>query len=214
MKGMRQLGAMLLIAGVGAMAQTPVEESDKGANAPGPWSFAITGDAYLVPQDADYGMAVFSADHKHVHLEGRYNYEEMKTGSVWTGYNFETGNKLTLSATPMIGCVFGNTAGVAPGYEISLGYKRIELSVDGEFVFDLKHSDSNFFYSWTELGYAPEKWVRFGLVAQRTKVYHTGLDVQRGVFVGFFHKRVDFTSYVLNAGWTDPTLVFEVGVTF
>lgn len=57
-------------------------------------------------------------------------------------------------------------------------------------------------------------WFRTGLVAQKTKAYHTSLNIQRGPLVGFLHKKVEFTTYVYNAGWTEPTLVFEVGVSF
>jgi hypothetical protein len=40
------------------------------------------------------------------------------------------------------------------------------------------------------------------------------LDVQRGFLVGVSHKNLEFTSYVFNVGWTDPTVVLEVGVSF
>jgi hypothetical protein len=53
-----------------------------------------------------------------------------------------------------------------------------------------------------------------GLVAQHTKAFHTSLDVQRGFLVGVSHKKVEFTTYIFNAGWTDPTVVLEAGVSF
>jgi len=53
-----------------------------------------------------------------------------------------------------------------------------------------------------------------GLVAQRTKAYHTNLDVQRGILLGFSRKRFDFTTYIFNAGWTDPTVVLSLGFSF
>jgi hypothetical protein len=114
----------------------------------------------------------------------------------------------------MIGGVFGNTTGVAPGYEVSLSYKQITLSSTGEYVFDTKHSSGSFFYSWPQLTYSPVDWFDVGLVAQRTKAYHTSLDIQRGLLVGFSHKKLQFTTYIFNAGWTEPTLVFEAGVNF
>ena len=110
----------------------------------------------------------------------------------------------------MVGGVFGNTTGVAPGYLFTLSYKKLSLYSEGEFVFDTKHSDSNFFYSWNEFTYSPTDWLRFGLAAQRTRAYQTPLDVQRGFFAGVSYKRVDFTTYVFNAGWTDPTVVLAM----
>ena len=114
----------------------------------------------------------------------------------------------------MIGGVLGNTAGIAPGYMASFAWKRIELSTEGEYVFDLRQKAGNFFYTWSELSYAPMEWWRVGLVAQRTKAYHTDLDIQRGVLIGLSGKRVDFTTYIFNAGWTDPTVVLSLGFTF
>jgi hypothetical protein len=133
---------------------------------------------------------------------------------LWLGYNLSFGEKLVLEATPMVGGVFGNTTGVAPGYLLTLTYKKLSLYGEGEFVVDTKHSDSNFFYSWNELAYAPTEWIRFGLASQRTRVYQTPLDVQRGFFAGVTYKRVDFTTYVFNVGWTDPTVVLAMGFNF
>jgi len=53
-----------------------------------------------------------------------------------------------------------------------------------------------------------------GLVAQHIKAFHTSLDVQRGFLVGVSHKKLEFTTYIFNAGFTDPTVVLEVGVNF
>lgn len=36
----------------------------------------------------------------------------------------------------------------------------------------------------------------------------------RGLFLGFKHKRLEFTAYVFNAGFTDPTVILEVGAVF
>jgi len=55
-----------------------------------------------------------------------------------------------------------------------------------------------------EMSYSPAEWCRAGLVAQRTKAYHTDLDIQK----------VDFTTYIFNAGWTDPTVVLSLGFHF
>ena len=44
----------------------------------------------------------------------------------------------------------------------------------------------------------------------RAKAYHTELDIQRGLLIGVSHKRIDFTTYVFNVGWTDPTVVLSL----
>ena len=57
------------------------------------WSFSLATSGYLVPHDQSYVSPTFTADHRWLHLEARYNYEYQKTGSLWAGYNFSVGNK-------------------------------------------------------------------------------------------------------------------------
>lgn len=209
------VGFFLLASLLSAQTKDKTESAEtSGETASDSWAFSANIAGYLVPHDRSYASPTFSADRQHLHLAARYNYEDKETGSVWLGYNFEMGDKIAFSLTPMVGGVFGNTTGVAPGYLASLGWKKLELSTEGEFVVDTKEHDSSFFYSWMELSYSPVEWFRTGLVAQRTKAYHTDLDIQRGVLVGFSRKKFDFTTYVFNAGWTDPTLVLSLGVHF
>ena len=196
--------------GTGTVVPPPLDE-EANRNA---WSFAAATYGYLVPDDESYFSATFRADRNWTHLEARYNYEDRKTGSVWVGYNLSFGEKLVLDATPMVGGVFGNTTAVAPGYLVTLSYKKISLYSEGEFVFDAKNSGGNFFYTWNELTYSPTDWFRAGLASQKTRAYQTPLDVQRGVFAGFTYRRLDVSTYVFNVGWTNPTIVLGLGCTF
>ena len=184
--------------------ESPPAESEKL------WSFAASAYGFLVPHSRDYINPNFSADRNWLHLEARYNYEALETGSLWVGYNFSTGTNLVFDFTPQIGGVFGDLTGVAPGWNLSLSYKRFSLSSQNEYVFDLGDSSGNFFYTWSELTYSPLHWLRFGLAAQRTKAYKSDLDIQRGFLVGVTYKKIDFTTYVFNWGWTDPTVVLAV----
>lgn len=178
------------------------------------WSFAASATTYVLPDDREYVQPTFSADHGGLHLEARYNYENLKTGSAWIGYNFSGGKKLEWELTPMLGGVFGNTTGIAPGYKLSLTYWKFELSSEGEWVFDTGNSEGNFFYNWSELSVSPVDWFRFGLVGQRTRAYQTDVDIQRGLLVGFSCKKMDFTTYVFNLDQGKPTWVFAVGMSF
>jgi hypothetical protein len=179
-----------------------------------PWSFSLITDGYLVPDDVSYVTPTFMADHRWLHLEARYNYEDLHTGSLWFGYNFSAGKKLVLNLTPMIGGVFGGTKGIAPGCEGSLTYKKFQASITNEYVFDISDPSGNFYYSWPQVTYSPVDWLHVGLVAQRTKAYQTRFDTQRGFLVGLSHKNVEFTSYIFNAGWTTPTVVLELGLNY
>lgn len=193
----------------GAVVPSQAEDADRNA-----WSFAAAGYGYIIPDDQSYFSPTFRADRKWAHLEARYNYEDRNTGSLWLGYNVSFGEKLVFEATPMVGGIFGDTTGVAPGYLFTLSHKPISLYSEGEFVFDVKNSNANFFYSWNELTYSPTDWLRVGMVSQRTRAYQTPLDVQRGFFAGLSHGKVDFTTYVFNVGWADPTVVLAIGFKF
>ena len=178
-----------------------------------PWSFSISASTYIVPDSRDYVQPTITADRGWLHLEARYNYEAPDTGSAWIGYNFSVGDTVKFEFTPMLGGVFGDTTGIAPGYEATLSWWKIELSTEGEYLFDTRGSSDNFFYTWSELSLAPTDWFRFGGVVQRTKLYDTSFDIQRGFLVGFSYKRVDLTTYVFNPG-NDATIVVAVSVNF
>src|SRR5262245_19504180 len=97
-------------------AQTPDEE-DEG------WMFSASAYTYFVPHDDDYIQPTFTVDHDWLHLEARYNYEDLDTASLWGGYNLSGGEEIAWEITPMLGVVFGDTDGLAPGYKGSLGWK-------------------------------------------------------------------------------------------
>jgi hypothetical protein len=185
------------------------EEKDEKA-----WSFSASAYTYIVPDSRDYVQPTFTADRGWLHLEARYNYEALDTGSAWVGYNFSGGEKLAWEFTPILGGVFGEMTGVAPGYKGSLSWWKLELYSEGEYVFDPGNSSNSFFYNWSELTLAPVEWFRFGMVTQRTRLYETDRDIQRGVLAGFSYKAVDLSAIVFNPDESKPTLVFAVAFTF
>lgn len=197
--------------GQGTAGSAPAPSSNVSQN---PWDFNFTIDGYMIPNETSYANPNFTADRDWLHLEARYNYENLRTGSLWVGYNFSAGKTLVLKVTPMIGGVFGRTTGIAPGCEASLTYKKVELSISNEYVFGTTNKSESFYYSWPQITYSPVDWFRVGAVAQHTQAFQTSLDVQRGFLVGVSHKQVEFTTYIFNAGWTDPTVVLELGVSF
>jgi len=75
----------------------------------------------------------------------------------------------------MVGGVFGETMGVAPGYK-------------GLF--------------------------RFGLVVQRTKVYETDFDIQRGLLFGLSYRSLDLTACIFNLDDSHPMVVIGVGLSY
>jgi hypothetical protein len=218
MKDTRQLtvfAVALLFAGQMFCQVPPSTASPKPLDTvKNPWTFNLTIDGYIIPNGTDYADPVFSADRSWLHLEARYNDENLRTGSLWLGYNFAAGKKLALNVTPMIGGVFGRTTGIAPGCEASLSYEKVQLSVSNEYVFDTTHKFGSFYYTWPQLTYSATNWLRVGLMAERTRAFQTSLDVQRGFLVGISRTKWESTVYIFNAGFTDPTVVLELGLNF
>jgi hypothetical protein len=178
------------------------------------WEFSASAYTYFLPDSDDYVQPTLTADRGWLHLEARYNYEALDTGSAWLGFNFGGGKTVTWTFVPIIGGVFGSTDGVAPGYKGSLGWRRLELYSESEWVFDTADSANSFFYNWSELTYAPTEWVRFGVVVQRTRVYQTERDIQRGLLLGVTYKRLDVAGYVFNPDDSKPFVVISARVTF
>jgi hypothetical protein len=209
--GRLALAVFLLLPGAVA-AQEPA--AAPAADEKTAWEFNASVYGYFIPQDTDYGQPTVTADRGTLHLEARYNYEGIDTGSAWVGWNFGFGDKLRLDATLMAGGVFGDTNGVAPGYELTVSWGPLELYSEGEYVIDVDDSSDNFLYNWAQLGYSPWEWLTVGFAAQRTRTYQTGLDVQRGPFIGFTYKSVSLTVYVFNGDAQSPTVVSSLAVSF
>ena len=178
------------------------------------WTFSVSVFTYMVGDGPNYAQPTLTADRGWLHLEARYNYEALETGSAWIGYNLSFGDQLALEFTPMLGGVFGAAMGVAPGYEGELSWWKLALATEGEYVFDTGDSTDSFFYSWSELTLSPMDWFRVGLAAQRTRVYASDREVQRGFVVGFTYKALDLSAYLFNPDDAAPTAIVAVAITF
>ena len=178
------------------------------------WTFESSVYTYLLPDDGNYAQPTIATDRDWFHLEARVNYEDLNTGSIWFGYNFSGGETLEWALTPLLGGVFGQTDGVAPGYTASLNWRQLEFYSEGEYVFDAHDSADSFFYNWSELTVVPAEWFRVGLVTERTRTYQTERDIQRGLLVGVTYKNLDATTYVFNPDDSKPIVVLSVAFSF
>ena len=198
----------LAMAGGTAAAQTSTTFPEQNG-----WSLDASAYTYIVPDSENYVQPTVAADRDWFHVEARFNYEDRDTGSVWLGYNFSVGEEVTLQMTPVAGAVIGNTAGIAAGYKASLRWRMFELYSETEYVVDAGDSADSFLYTWSEFALAPTAWSRFGLAVQRTKVYQTEFDIQRGFFAGFSSQRAEVAAYVFNPD-ASPIVVIAVSVGF
>jgi hypothetical protein len=183
-------------------------------DAPG-WTYSATGMYYVPPDDSNFLLAIATADRGALHLEARYNYEALDTGSLFAGWTFSGGDTLTYELTPMLGAVFGDTQGIAPGLEASLAYGVVDFYIEAEYLYDFDNHEDSYTYAWSELGVTPLEWLRFGLVGQRTRVYRGDRDIQRGGFAQLMLGQATLGLYVFNPDDdTDRLAVVSLGAEF
>jgi len=162
------------------------------------WSGEVEGSVWILSDDPDFILLQAYADRGPLHLEGRYNYEDLRTASLWVGWTWGASGKISFSVTPMLGAVFGNTGGLAPGLEIAVVIGPVEWYGESEYVFDFDSAESDFFYMWSELTVSPVDWLRAGVAVQRTRVVDTPREVQRGVLLGASLGPIGLTGYLMN----------------
>jgi hypothetical protein len=178
------------------------------------WSFSTSGYYYFIPDDNNTFTFIGTADHKALHLEGRYNYEDQKTASLFAGWRFEKGNEFKFAATPMIGIAFGNTNGFVPALKLDAAYKLFDFYSESEYLVDFAGKEYNYFYTWSELAVSPFYFLRTGISAQRTRLYQTGLDLQRGIFAEYSFRKLTAGVHYFNPFSKDNFVIVSFAVDF
>ncbi|MEQ1633618.1 MAG: hypothetical protein ABL997_14665 [Planctomycetota bacterium] len=203
-----------------ASAQSPTIEDPRvadttAAEAPA-WEFSATVLSFYVPGDREYIQPIVEADRDWLHLEARFNYEGVDTGSLWAGVNFDFGSEdgLLVALTPMVGVAAGDTEGVAPGYRCGVSWQRFEFDAEGEWLFDTENAEASFFYSWSELTFAPIETLRLGVVVERTVLFESDREIQRGLLLGYGNERFDVSGVWFNPDDSDPIFVLSFGAGF
>ena len=167
------------------------------------WNHNLAISSYIFSDDF-FILPVYQVNKGWLHLEARYNYEDMNTFSAWFGYNFSGGNKFEYLITPMLGGIVGNTNGIAPGLELDFLFYGFEFYSESEYIFDFDGKEDYFYYNWTDFSYSPLDWLWFGVSIQRTKLYDTDLEIQRGLLLGGGYRWFGLSGYLYNIGWDEP----------
>jgi hypothetical protein len=88
-------------------------------------------------------------------------------------------------------------------------YKKLWLNSANEYIFDTSTNADNFFYTWTQLTHSPVPWFSAGYLVQRTRAFHTPLDIQRGPLVELTRKKATFATQIFDLGdtrsWSSPS---------
>ena len=214
---------MKIAAAVAALAAASVSmavaaEEGAGRRAGPPekpsWEFALTAYPTDVRGGDNFTSGIGVADRGPLHLEARYNYESIGARSAYVGWTFSGGDAITWELTPLLGGAWGTVHAFVPAIEASVSWRQFDFYVEAEAVRDQREHDDSYFYAWSELGYRPVEWLRFGLVAQRTRAYGGERDVQRGPFAQLTWRRVTLGGFWFNPGSKDQVFVASLGVSF
>ena len=176
------------------------------------WSFSAQG-YYYFTEESNTKTFIVTADHKKLHFETRYNYEDDQTGSAFAGWRFQTKGAIEFEAVPMLGAVFGNTNGFAPGLELTAVYKKFDFYSESEYVFDFSSKENNFLYVWGEMAINLGSF-RTGVSYQRTLLYQTDFDIQHGIFAEYAIGKVTAGAYYYNPFSGDDVVIISVGIEF
>jgi hypothetical protein len=107
--------------------------------------------------------------HDNWYVEGRFNYEDMKTVSIYGGKLFsKEKGKLSYGIIPMVGVVAGKYKGGSVGFNMNVERGKLYFSSQTQFTFSIRNGSDNFFYSWSEVGAQPLDWFYAGVALQQT----------------------------------------------
>lgn len=177
------------------------------------WEFSSELSLYLLSDDS-FLLPILTLDKDRIHFEGRYNYEDFETLSLFVGYNFSFGEKLPITITPMLGGATGNTRAVIPALEFSVTYKNLTIYSEQEYLLDLNDKTGDFYYQWTDLSYSFTDWMSTGLSLQRTKLFESETDLDHGLLLALGKELLTLSGYYYNFDTDEPFGIVTINSTF
>jgi hypothetical protein len=199
----RALGLLLALALAGAI------RADAQGERP-PWTGVAA--AYVnAIDDLVFVLPIATVDRDWLHLEARYNYEDLGAVSGWVGYNLGWDGAVSFTLTPMLGIVLGSLDGIAPGAEWTLGWRRLELYSEVELVVPLDDGDP-FAFTWSSLRWQASERLALGVSGQRLESTGTDRLVDVGPMVALQLGRLGIEGYWFNPVSDDAFIA--VGATF
>ena len=87
--------------------------------------------------------------YKKIYFEARYNYEDIRTFSLYSGFPLIYDNDAEIEFVPLVGAVFGQVNGISPGFNLNASYRGFNLFTQLQYTFDLWDKDNSFFLDWS-----------------------------------------------------------------
>ena len=97
-------------------------------------------------------------------------------------------------------------------------FNKFDFYSESEYVFDFKTRENDFFYVYSEMALRPIQTIRTGMVVQRTKLFETERELERGIFGEYYFKnfRGDSStlarSVLINFGSLPSVWVFKISI--
>src|SRR4051812_4827946 len=181
----------------------------------GAWKLDLELNGFIDLGESAYLAPPVAADHGHLHLEARYNYEDFETGTFFVGWGLRRGGEETfIRVVPLLGGAVGQSAGVLPGLEVEAQWRRLSYWLELEYLFDVKESASSFLYTWSELNVELTSFLWAGASWQRTKQAHSERELDFGPAIGAGLGPVSLSFYLYGLGtstrWALLTLAVEL----
>lgn len=134
---------------------------------------------------------------KGYYAELRYNYEDVKTVSFYSGKTFFSGKERQISITPMAGLAVGEFTGISAACKAEAETGILFFSTEFQYSRDFKNADGSFMFSWSEAGVSFLDYGFAGLAMQTT--FQKGASfIEPGVVAGFSAGRVTVPLYLFN----------------
>ena len=181
---------------------------------PRAWDVGMTFMGFLFPDEGDVAIGILTGDRNALHLEGRYNYEGLRTGSLFLGRTFVTGSDGWLTLQPMAGYAFGDTDGVVPALRIMATFGQLEILSENEYLFATNDESEDFFYSWNEVSFWPVEEFRLGVAGERLRVQGSELEWDKGILAGVAGESVSASAYGFNMFSENEFVVVGLTVAF
>lgn len=178
------------------------------------WEFSATAYPTVVRNGDHYTSGILVANRGALHLEARVNYEAVGSRSAFVGWTFAGGDTVTWELTPLIGGAWGSLNAWVPALEASVAWKKLDFYTEAEYVRDTHDKGASYLYAWSELGYRPVEWLRFGVAGQRTRIYGGDRDYQRGPFAQLTWDRFTVGGYWFNPGSSEQIFVGMLNAAF
>lgn len=157
-----------------------------------------------------YGGIAGYTSNNNWHTEARYNYEDIKTFSFYTGKTFSKEANVSYEATPMLGFVAGKLNGGSIVLNLDVNYKNWYFSAQPQYTFSIKDKSESYFFNWSEAGIDITSWMYGGLAMQNTRAYRSANELTAGIVIGFSLKNWTMPVYFFNPLHKERFFVIDV----